>query len=357
MNIICETCWNDKSITDNSIMWSGGKQFLKRLKEVQSILIEKGKFKNIKIEKCLLCSKKNISSREFMIDNFKWNNGLIHYIEEHNIKPSDRFIDFIFRFKKAKKIMKRIFKFKSNRYIINDISYVKLKRNQILIMDALMIHGGYTKKYFDKDNLKNFKYSEHYGMLDFNDYSLERIIISGKTARIDDTDADILFPKEFGDVIEYEYIFHTHPPTPKPGGRVKDYILYESPSPNDILHFIYLFNKGLTQGSIIIAPEGLYNIRKYHFNKKKIHINEKKLLKHVSKILFKLQEDSIDKYGTDFTTHFFYSKVAQDTTFIDSLNKTLKEYKIFIDYYPRTNIKGKWIIDTIYLPIYVITKK
>ena len=30
-----------------------------------------------------------------------------------------------------------------------NINYIKLEKNQIMILDALMKHGGYTKKYYD----------------------------------------------------------------------------------------------------------------------------------------------------------------------------------------------------------------
>ena len=40
----------------------------------------------------------------------------------------------------------------------------------------------------------------------------------------------------------YQYLFHTHPPTPKPGGRAGEGIVYEFPSIGDILHFIDHFN-------------------------------------------------------------------------------------------------------------------
>ena len=351
--LTCETCFSN--IFENK-PWAGEMAFIKRLNEIENILIEKNKYIKIQSEKCLLCNKK-IISKEFYIENFKWNDSLSHYIKQHHIKPSDKFIDFIYRFKLSKKVTKRIFKFKSNKYIINDISYVKLKRNQILIMDALLIHGGYTKKYFDKKNIGQFKYSEHYGLLDFNQFSLERVIISGKTNRLDENDKEIYLPKELSnDVLEYEYLFHTHPPTPRPGGRAIDHIIYEFPSPNDIVSFVHLFNKGMTQGSIVMTSEGMYIIRKYNFNKKKIKINDEKAFNKIYNIEKKLQEKAIEKYGINFTTQFFYSTISQDVHFINRLNKTVSKFKLFIDYYPRTKIGNKWIIDTVYLPIFVTTK-
>ena len=72
-------------------------------------------------------------------------------------------------------------------------------------------------------------------------------------------------PNNVEDMFNYEYIFHTHPPTPRPGGRVNVGIVYELPSIGDVLHFIDHFNDGKISGSIVITSEGIYNIRHYYF--------------------------------------------------------------------------------------------
>ena len=151
-------------------------------------------------------------------------------------------------------------KFNSKIYIKNNIKYYKITRNQLLVLDALLYDGGgVTKKYLDSH--KNVRYSEHAGLLDFDATKLERIVISGKTTREDKDDLDILLPHDLPDLPDYEYIFHTHPPTPHPGGRVNQGILYEFPSISDIFHFIEHYNEGHVQGSIIITAEGLYIIK------------------------------------------------------------------------------------------------
>ena len=158
---------------------------------------------------------------------------------------------------------------------------------------------------------------------------------------------------------DYEYIFHTHPPTPKHGGRAKEMgILYEFPSISDIFHFIDHFNDGTTQGSMVITPEGLYNIRKLIFDSKKLKLDEETLYTEMRNAMRNAQTKALDKYGTDFTTYDFYSKIAQDREYIGMINKVLNKYQITIDYFSRqVDEKGKWYIDTIYLPIYVIEKK
>ena len=88
--------------------------------------------------------------------------------------------------------------------------YVKIKRNQILVLDALLADGGYQKKYIDRSN--NVRFSEHSGHLGLNNSSIDRIIVSAKTTREDADDKDILLPHNLSDTYEYEYFF-THSST------------------------------------------------------------------------------------------------------------------------------------------------
>ena len=293
---------------------------------------------------CLICKKKLVSTSLYKLDKFIWDDSLIHYIEKHDIEIPEKFLDYIFYGKIPK--VKLLSRFKKD----NTYYYVKLKRNQIMIMDALMYHGGYDKKYHSSNN--DYKYSEHMGLLDFDQKNLETYIISAKTNRVDKNDDDIFLPKGVENEYEYEYIFHTHPPTPKPGGRINIGILYEFPSTADIFHFIEHFNEGKTIGSLVIAPEGMYNIRKKNFDKIKLELDENKLFREYHKELFIQQDNAINKFGKKISTAKFYSKVSQDVSFIDNLNIVLNKYDIHIDFYPRKkDSKGKWIIDDVYLKI------
>ena len=74
------------------------------------------------------------------------------------------------------------------------------------------------------------------------------------------------------DAVDFEYMFHTHPATPYPGARINEGILYEFPSVSDLFHLIDHHNDGITQGSMIITPEGMYII--------KCIDNTKKIMKH-----------------------------------------------------------------------------
>ncbi|ARF09323.1 hypothetical protein Catovirus_2_272 [Catovirus CTV1] len=355
---------NDKSYVDSNGKlfpfpkeernWTDKKQFLNRLIRICKLLKNNKKFKHKKNKDCLLCDKKNITEGEFNLNNVIWEDGLIHYIDVHNTKPSEEFIELIYNFQHDD-TKSNVLNVNGTMYKIKDLKYLKLDRNQIMIMDALMSHGGYTKKYIDSKNKNIYRYSEHAGLIDFNENTVDKIIISGRTNRVDEGDEEIYLPKNMPDAFDYEYIFHTHPPTPKPGGRANIGILYEFPSISDIFHFIDHYNEGETQGSLVIAAEGLYNIRTNSLDKSKIKINEDLMYKSLTKLMQNLQSDAIEKYGIEFSTQFFHSKIAQDFTFINGINKLLEKHNLHIDFFPRIKDEfGNWIIDTIYLPIYVI---
>ena len=337
--------------------WPNKADFVEHLKAIQLSLDNKIKYQTIsKQTNCSVCSKKNIGKRQYKVGKVMWDDGLLHYITKHNLKPSDIFIDKIFRYQPGKKIIsiKRDTVLKGVKIVKKNKIFLKLDKNQLLIMDALYEHGS-KKIYNSKHDEDDYKYSEHTGLLDFNDHGLEKIVVSGRTTRIDKNDKEIYLPKNMVDAYDYEYIFHTHPLTPKLGGRAKDGILYEFPSSSDVLHFLEHYNEGNTQGSIVVTPEGMYIIRKHITDNKRIDVDPDKLYDNLNKVFEKLQRDAIEQYGIKFSESRFYNKVAQDTTYIDKVNKFLHKYGMHIDYFCRIkDSKGDWILDTVYLPVYVV---
>lgn len=339
---------NKFPIPEEGEKWLYSEEFIKKLKVLEKVLLDSGKFlKFEKIKECKLCDK-SYSTGTYKLDRYVWEDNLTHYIEVHNIKPPEDFVDFIF-FSKFNNILK----FESR--IIKDSGkkYIKINKNQLLILDALLEHGGYNQKYADLKNKNIFRYSEHSGLFDFNSNKLQKILVLGNTTRVDKGDNEIFMPNNVEDMFNYEYMFHTHPPTPKPGGRAEYGILYELPSIGDILHFIDHFNDGKISGSIVITSEGLYNIRSRTYTEDKIKIDEDKLFFDYNKISRKIQETSLKKYGTKFTDKEFYGKIAQDKDLINTINSVLNEFEMHIDYIPRIlNEKNNWVLDSIYLPIY-----
>lgn len=327
----------------NDIVSVDNKYILERCKIIQIQLDNNKQFIKYETPKhCLLCKIKNVSTKQYIYDNIIWEEGLCHYIEKHNINLSIQFKQFIFNNDiitqvndKLNMSLKMISK-NNNKYII-------IEKKQLLILDAMMIHGGYHKKYIDDEN-KVSRYSEHYGHLDFDNKYLSKIIVYSNTNKIDD---DIYLPHSFNsDVYKYEYIFHTHPPTPKPGGRAIGDILYELPSMSDIYHFIEHHNEGNVIGSLVITAEGLYNIRSIG----KLNIDEDELYTKYESVFEKTQKHAIKKYGINFSTYTFYSKIAQDTQYIQKINDVLNKFNLQIDYYPRKKtINNKWILDTLFL--------
>ena len=335
--------------------WQNQELFLKKLNDTHIVLRRKNKFSKYKINKeCLICHEKNVTTGLFKLKNLRWEDGLYHYINVHNIKPSDEFIDYIFRYQLNPRVRTRkLAHLKGVTIQKNNITYLKIDRNQLLIIDALMKHGS-SKQYIDLKSRTIYRYSEHAGLLDFDAYGLEKIIVSGRTTRVDKNDSDIYQPQTMLDMFDYEYIFHTHPATPRPGGRAKLGILYEFPSISDIFHFIDHYNKGITQGSIVVTPEGLYNIRKMESDNKKIKINEDDFYQKILKTYKTVQKEALKQYGQNFSQNTFYADIAQNKKFIDKINEILNRYHIQIDYYPRIKDKlNRWVIDTIYLPVYV----
>lgn len=328
--------------------WIYSEQFVKKLKILEKILMKSEKFLPFENKKkCKLCDN-SYSTGTYKLDRYIWEDNLTHYIEVHNIKPPEEFTDFIF-FSKFNNILK----IESDVVIELNKKYIKIDKNQLLILDALLEHGGYSQKYPDLKNKKIFRYSEHSGLFDFNSNKLQKIIVLGNTNRVDKGDNEIYMPNNVSDMFEYEYIFHTHPPTPKPGGRADVGIIYELPSIGDILHFIDHFNEGRISGSVVITSEGIYNIRHYKLENAKININEDLLFKQYNNISRVIQEECINKYGISFNKNVFFSKIAQDKELINKLNDIVNKFNLQIDFVPRVkNEKKQWIIDNLYLPVY-----
>ena len=322
--------------------------YTQKIKDFQKILEKSGKVKYLSPPlNCPICHEKKISTKQYHYKNFTWTNGYLHYLTKHHAIPKNNFMEAILTH--MIRIKNKKIKIPSISYVRFNQKYMKIDRNQMLIIDALLTHGGVSKKYFADGESK---YSEHAGLLDFNQDGLERIIVSGKTSRSDSGDEEIFLPSNMTDALDYEYIYHTHPPTPKAGSRAKHGILYEFPSSSDIVHFIEHHNYGEIQGSMVITPEGLYVIRKTPLDHKKIKLSGVKTMQqNIDRALLKIQAQAIKKYGIKFSQNDFYSKIAQDTEYIDLFNQVLKKYHVYIEYVSRKRSKNLWYIDTFYLPV------
>lgn len=339
--------------------WHMKKLFLYKLKKLEENNKNNShkKWYKFNLDECTICKGK-INNVYYIVNGIVWHGSLLHYVLKHNIIPSESFIDFVIRYdNNGHNIIKISRTLVPGKIIAKyDKTLLKLHKNQIYIMDSLMEHG--QRKIYSVNARQKLKFSEHAGLLDFDTVNLSKILVYANTNVISRGDSEIFFPNTLDDAFNYEYIFHTHPPTHGTGGRAKLGILYEFPSISDIFHFLEHYNNGRCQGSIVIAPEGMYIIRKLKVDNKKILVDEDALFDGLSTIFPQVQMEAIDKWSDEFETqHSFMSGPAQDYTYIKQVNQVLSNYQLHIDYYSRIYEHKAWIIDTIYLPVFTVEQQ
>jgi len=295
--------------------------FVDKLRNIQSILSPKDGF--------------------FQLANFQWPIDTIKRIEQ-NKYPTEYFIKII-----------------SHLVIINDylvnppiisankIHYVSLNHNNLMILDALMKQGS-NPRYIHGDK---YIYSEHSGVISIKNNVIESINVSANTNRIEDKDDGIFLPQHEKNIYYHEYIFHTHPNMIDYAARIKEGVLYEFPSASDIMVFMQCYNRGITQGSLVVAPEGLYVIRQIEW-RDKLSCNEG-VYKKIHKFILKLESEAISKYeNTDASNpDFFHETIGNDFDFIRKLNEFLTVFNIFIEYYQREKKNGEWYLRSMSLMI------
>lgn len=245
--------------------------------------------------------------------------------------------------------MTDLYKIKAKIYKKHEARYIKISKNQLRILESLFLDGSKDKKYFDSKS--KLRYSEHSGLLDFGKSRLQRIIINAKQNISDKLDDTILLPDNMPDAFDFEYMFHTHPSTPNPASRIVEGILYEFPSVSDLFHFIEHHNQGKTQGSIIIAPEGLYLIKCIDSNLKIDIEDENRIIDYLEDEISSIQEEALEKFGYEINEQRYYKKVAQDRKYIDKFNVLIKELNLKIFYKPRVLVNKKWVLDDLYLKV------
>jgi hypothetical protein len=251
-----------------------------------------------------------------------------------------------------------------------NIEWNLFNTNSINIINGLYEIGSnqiYTEKNKNIKETKISRYSEHSGFIYFDKNKITNINVI-TLSRVDQADPLIYMPKNCLEALKVNYIFHTHPKTPYIGSRIKNGILYEFPSISDIIHFIDHHNNGKLFASIVIAPEGIYIIRKNNFDLNPIIIDYDILISDLDNIFMECYNDSYLKYSfINYKKHkldneiklpenFFYKQVASNYEYIQKINDVLIKYDLFIEYYARTYYNkpiiaiDKWVIDDIYLP-------
>jgi hypothetical protein len=333
--------------------WNG-KLLIRKLLMLESKLNSLKRYHKHVIWKCPLCPNgKPVSDRTFQFKNMCWDRALRHQIEQHYWKPSSLFTDFILG--STLELLQNNKVALSGRLAPNDPHgqephSLVMTRNQWSILDTLMQAGG--KKYW-MDQQNKPRYSETAGYLTSVDDHISEITI-GSSEESDPKDPSILFPNDMPQMAEHEYYFHTHPPTPFPGYRVKDGILYEFPSANDISHFLYQTTFGKTKGSIILAPEGVYILTRDPEKTTSEHLTDKQMQTYehwMSKIEDKaMRHFKLTPNGEPPDLDIFYEEIASNHKYANLLHNKLQRWGIKMHYLSRIKNGDRWIIDGGRLP-------
>lgn len=321
------------------------------------LIINNSKKKIKKTQKqCDYCNKKFNTSYVWKSKNTKI---IIEKYDEHLLKAHN-------------KINSNLYKQISTISLDNlaNFKWCLITTNQLNILDGLYEVGSnkiYTGKNKNISQSKVIRFSEHSGFLYVEKNKVSNIAII-TDSRVEQSDPSIYMPKNCLEALEVNYIFHTHPKTPYIGSRTKFGIIYEFPSISDIIHFIDHHNNGKLLGSVIVAPEGLYVIRKNNFDRKNISVDYDIMIDELEDIYTICYNDSLIEYSNiNYEKHklndeiklpenIFYNKISKNYSYIDKINKVLIKYDIFVDYYARIFFdkteftSNKWIFNDIYLP-------
>ena len=317
-------------------------------------IINKSKKKKIDNE-CFICKKK-FNHEYFYKKKLNIKDFEIHLLKKHNLINNDLYKELC----SSSLILRE-----------NNIEWCLINNNDINIIDGLYEIGSnqiYKQKNKNIFNSKIFRFSEHSGFIYFEKNKISNISVIN-ISRTDQSDPLIYLPKNCIEALKVNYIFHTHPKTPYIGSRIKNGIIYEFPSISDIIHFIEHHNNGKLLGSIIIAPEGIYIIRKNNFNKKNIIVDYDLLISDLEEIFFECYNDSYSTYSyinynefkinneIKIPDNIFYEKIAINYNYINKINNVLIKYDLYIDYYARILLNkpklfiNRWILDFIYVPM------
>ena len=332
----------------NNYIYTNSKMLLNKINLITSKSIQK--IKNNKCSKCSKCSKSynKIYKYKYNLDKITITELDIHQLDKHNI------IDI--------NLYEQICKLNIDNY---PIQWFLLHSNGLNIIDGLYEIGSnkiYIEKTKNIPNTKITRFSEHSGFIYFKNNQIDKIVVLNDS-RVDSKDPLIYMPKNSLEALEVDYLFHTHPKTPYIGSRIKNGIIYEFPSIGDIIHYIEHHNNGKLLGSIIVAPEGIYIIHKNIFDREDVKIDYDLMIEKLEKIFIECYNDSYLKYSIiDYNSlkiknnvkipdNYFYKTISTNFDFINIINEQLINYDIYIDYYPRVNLKNNWIFPNIYIPV------
>lgn len=300
---------------------------------------------------CPLCSN-TVRNRVYEYHAMRWSSVLMHQITVHHWRPSRMFIDFIIGTTVAINRDDSSIVLAGTHGRTTTAPTVTIGYNQWAILDALMLAGG-KRKWHNPTDARKKMYSEIVGYLTLEPSGTTTAvsnIVLGRSDVVDAQDNTILFPTPLEGVSEHKYYFHTHPPTPTVGARVRDGILYEFPSPSDIQHFVIQQSYGKTKGSIILAPEGVYVIMRYA--RRDLVVPDDTYAQY-QRLIERIQSQSLRelKIHTVPSRRVYYSRVVPVTRYATMIDTFLKTIGLRLLYYPRRCVNSKWIMTDVTLPL------
>lgn len=306
--------------------------------------------------KCQECHECQIT-KFYKLGNIMWSNRVRHKIESHQSYPSEYFIKVIINICIIEDtIVNPPIELDSNKNNLNNIfNYIPLQYNKLLIIDALLHQGSYPRYSAIKNEpiyKEKFIYSEHSGVISVKNNIIDNIIVSTETNRVDVNDDNIYLPINTETLSNYEFFFHTHPNTSTYGGRIKEGIIYEFPSANDLFNFIKYRTEGIVQASVIVAPEGIYVIRPITFQRS--HPINSDIFHNLRKFIIKLEKNALKKLNPIISKisdpDTFHQKVGFNLDYIGMYNKFIESMNLFIEFYPREKKNNEWCLRQISLP-------
>lgn len=222
---------------------------------------------------------------------------------------------------------------------------IKFNQNNLNILDALCYHGGLKTNYRNKIPL----YSEHFGSINTKQNYITNIKIFTNIKFFNEDDPVILLPNTDNKMNSIKTIFHTHPVVDNMFGRIKEGIILDYPSANDIHHFSVHNLNGL-DNSIIVSQEGLYCIRSIDKNiKRKLDFYETEELARLISINMK---EYVNKYNIkEITFNKYYNKIINDMSMNKNINNYLNKKNIHIEYYPRVKKDDKYLLRPFYFKV------
>lgn len=294
------------------------------------------------LTKLLLIQDLCVVANEYILGSLVWDDTLIKKMEDCHF-PSKYFVSVITATQIHDKYICNV-PIKIPKALKKRITYVPFPSHSLLVLDAVWKQGsGRRYKYQSR-----YLYSEHSGVLSVADKRIDQVIVLSNTNRVDPSDSEIFLPTNSDAFSDYPYMFHTHPNNGAWGGRLSDGIAYEFPSASDIYNFTEYYDKGKTQASIIVSPEGMYVIRPVAY------VNKYSLDQHhyagINDKINELETKAMARIkGKIRDAASFHKHISNDTQYIASFNDYLAKINVYIEYFPRILVNGEWVLRPIYL--------